>query len=206
VGCRVGVGREAGRERLGGRDADSVLAAAISPRGAADVRDQRDALHPAQEGRGLAGPRAEDGERPGIADGTPRRPRRRRAAADRRADPVCRHARRVCRARSRRSLQRWRAGVRRDRRRPQVPHDQQPVAGRHRQSRLRTGGSRPRGREPHRVRDLLRGEAAVLHRGREHLQQLRARRGEQLLGLQPRRAAAVLLTANRPGAAGQCQR
>ena len=85
VGCGVGVRREDRRHRLGRRDADSLLAAAVFPCGAADVRDQRDALHPAQEGGSLAGPRAEDRERPGFADGTSRRPRRRRAAADRRA-------------------------------------------------------------------------------------------------------------------------
>ena len=42
--------------------------------------------------------------------------------------------------------------------------------------------------------------------GAEHLQQLRPRRGEQLLGLQPRGTAAVLLTPDRPRAAGQCKR
>ena len=91
-------------------------------------------------------------------------------------------------------------------RRSQIPADQQPVAGRHRQSGLRAGGGRSGGREPDRVRDLLRGEASVLHRGREHLQQLRPGRREQLLGLQPRGTDPVLLTPDRPRAAGHCER
>ena len=59
-------------------------------------------------------------------------------------------------------------------------HDQLH-ARRHRQPRLRPGRGRPVGRQPHRLRDLLRGEAAVLPRGPED-PELRARgRGPALL-------------------------
>ena len=44
------------------------------------------------------------------------------------------------------------------------PHHQ-PHRGLHPEPGLRPGGGRPLGGEPHRLRDLLRGEAAVLHRG-----------------------------------------
>ena len=44
------------------------------------------------------------------------------------------------------------------------------------QPRLRPGGSRSGGRQPHAVRDVLRRAAAVLRRGREGLRQLRAQR------------------------------
>ena len=53
------------------------------------------------------------------------------------------------------------------RRRLQVRRDLQPHARRHGQSGLRTGGGRPLGTQPHRIRDVFPGEAAVLHRGRE---------------------------------------
>ena len=56
---------------------------------------------------------------------------------------------------------------------PQVRRDQQPHARRDVQSRLRAGRGRPRRREPHAVRDVLRGAAAVLHGGRQGLRQLR---------------------------------
>ena len=69
------------------------------------------------------------------------------------------------------------------------------------QSRLRSGRGRSGRRQPHGVRDVLRGEAAVLHRGGEHLQQLRPQRLQQLLGLQPVGAAHLLLAAHRPLAA-----
>ena len=65
-----------------------LLAAALLAIRPVDVRRQRDALHPAQEGRGVAGPRPEDRERPRVTDGTPRWPRRRRSAPHRRADAL----------------------------------------------------------------------------------------------------------------------
>ena len=43
-------------------------------------------------------------------------------------------------------------------------------ARRHRQPRLRPGRGRPVGRQPHRLRDVLRGEAALLPRGQEDLE------------------------------------
>ena len=53
------------------------------------------------------------------------------------------------------------------------------LVGRH-QPRLRAGRGRPRGREPDGFRDLLRGEAAVLHRGQPGLPALRPQRRERL--------------------------
>ena len=62
----------------------------------------------------------------------------------------------------------WNDGVARLRgRRARLPvraRDQDDARRRH-QPGLRPGRGRPRRREPHRVRDVLRGEAAVLHRG-----------------------------------------
>ncbi len=49
-------------------------------------------------------------------------------------------------------------------------------ADRHDQSRLRPGGSRSGGRQSQRVRDVLSGEAAILHRGLEHLRASATRR------------------------------
>ena len=69
---------------------------------------------------------------------------------------------------------------------------------RHRQPGLRPGRGRSGGRQPHAVRDLLPGEAAVLPRGLADLRQLRPRRRQQLLGLQQVRAADLLLAAHRP--------
>ena len=79
---------------------------------------------------------------------------------------------------------------------------QQPHARRHDQPRLRPGRGRSGRRQPHGLRDVLRGEAPVLHRRGEHLQQLRPRRGEQLLGVQPIGADHLLFAANRAVAAG----
>ena len=102
----------------------------------------------------------------------------------------------------RRSVQRRHAPVRQRRARSEVPADQQPHARRHDQSRLRPGRGRSGRRQPHRLRDVLRGEAPVLHRRGEHLQQLRPRRREQLLGVQPVGADHLLFAAHRPVAAG----
>ena len=81
VGRGVGIGGEDRRHRMVRRDADPVFAAAVLPIRAAHLRHQRDALHPAQEGGSLAGARAEDRKRHGVADGAPRRARRRRPRA-----------------------------------------------------------------------------------------------------------------------------
>ena len=102
-----------------------------------------------------------------------------------------------------RSLQRRLARVRRRRPRPEVRPEQQHHAQRHHQSGFRTGRGRPCRREPHRVRDVLRGEASLLHRGVQHLQQFRAGRVEQLLGLQPVGAHHLLLAPHRAIAAGR---
>ena len=59
--------------------------------------------------------------------------------------------------------------------RPEVGRDQQPHAQRHRESRFRPGRGRSGGRQPHGVRDVLPGEAAVLPRRRADLRQLRRR-------------------------------
>ena len=74
-------------------------------------------------------------------------------------------ARGVHRARAgRQPLQRRLARVRRRGPRPQVrPRHEHGARGR-RQPRLRPGGGGPGGGQPHRQRDVLRGEAAVLHR------------------------------------------
>ena len=108
--------------------------------------------------------------------------------------------------RGRRSVQRRRARVCRHRRRPEIPREQQPVARRDHQSRLRPGRSRSGGREPHGVRDLLRGEAAVLHRGREHLQQLRRGGANNFWGFNRAEPQHLLLAPHRPRAAGQRER
>ena len=72
-----------------------------------------------------------------------------------------------------------------------------------REPRLRPGRGGPRRRQPHRLRDLLRGEAAVLHRGQPGLPALRPQRGERLHDLLLPGAAAVLLAAHRARAAGR---
>ena len=113
--------------------------------------------------------------------------------------PYLVESRRVSSRRDRRqSVQRRRARLRERRARLEVAGHQQPDARRHDQSRLRPGRSRSGRGQPHRVRDLLRGEAPVLHRGGQHLQQLRPWRRQQFLGLQSRRADALLLAAHRP--------
>ncbi len=68
------------------------------------------------------------------------------------------------------------SGPRQRRLRPQGRPQEQPDARRHGQPGLRPGRGRPRRPQPLGLRDLLRGEAAVLHRGRVALQQLRPRR------------------------------
>ena len=132
--------------------------------------------------------------------GPSRRPRRHRAAPHRRAAArMWSAAAEYVEPHVRRSVQRRRAGVRRHRRRSRSTgmSSNLTLDGTD-QSGLRTGRGRSGGREPDRVRDVLRGEAPVLHRGREHLQQLRPGRGEQLLGLQPLRADHLLFAAHRP--------
>ena len=151
-------------------------------------------------------PGAEDRKRHGVADGASRRARRRHPAPHRGAGAVSGEPRRIRRTGRRRSVQRRRSCLRERRARLEVSGQQQPVARRHDQSRLRPGRSRSGGGQPDRVRDVLRGEAPVLHRGGEHLQQLRPRRRERLLGLQSLRADAVLFAADRAAAAGQRQR
>ena len=203
LGRRLALRGGGGRVRLVARDAHPVLAAAVSLGRSSDVWHQRVPLHPAQEGAGLAGSRAEDRERHGISDGAPRGAGRRVAAPDRRVPALRAQPRIVHRARvTGRSVQRRCARVCRSGSRHQVPRQQQPVGRRDDQSGLRSSRSRSGGGEPLSLRDVLRGEAPVLHRGRERLQQLRTDRRQQFLGLQPRRADRVLLAANRPVAAG----
>ena len=86
--------------------------------------------------------------------------------------------------------------------RPQGRPEEQPDPRRDGQSRLRPGRGRPGRPQPLGLRDLLRGEAALLHRGRVALQQFRPRR--RLPQRQHQLAAADLLLqpAHRPGAAG----
>ena len=207
VGRRVGVRREDGRRRVDGGDADPVLAASLHQCRAPHVRHQRAALHPAQERARLAGPRAQDRERAGLADGPSRGTDRRVAASHAGAAAVSLEP---CRVRGpvlgRRPLQRRHAPLRQRRTRSEVPADQQPHARRHDQPRLRSGRGRSGRRQPDGLRDVLRGEAAVLHRRGEHLQQLRAQRREQLLGIQPVGADHLLFAADRPLAAGRRRR
>ena len=86
--------------------------------------------------------------------------------------------------------------------RPEVGRHEQPDARCHGQPGLRTGGGGSGGRQPHRVRDVLRGAASVLPRGLEHHPELRAERRHELLRVQPRQPHAVLLAADWPPAAG----
>ena len=86
--------------------------------------------------------------------------------------------------------------------RPQGRPQEQPDARRDGQSGLRAGRGRPGGPQPLGLRDLLRGEAAVLHRGRVALQQLRARRRLHERQHQLAAAAVLLQPAHRARAAG----
>ena len=101
------------------------------------------------------------------------------------------------------SVQRRLARLRRRRPRREVGADEQPHGQRHGEPGLRPGRGRSGGREPDRVRDVLRREAAVLPRGLADLQQLRPRRRQRLLGLQQLGAADLLLAAHRPRAAAR---
>ncbi len=83
---------------------------------------------------------------------------------------------------------------------------QQHDDGRHREPRLRPGRSGPGGRQPVGVRDVLRGEAALLHRGIAGVRQFRPQRRQRLHGLQPDQSLAVLLAPDRPDAPGRGRR
>ena len=80
------------------------------------------------------------------------------------------------------AVQRRLAFLRRRGARPEVRPVEQPHARRHLQPRLRPGRGRPRRRQPHAVRDVLRGAAAVLHRGRQGVRQLRPERRQRVPG------------------------
>ncbi len=83
-----GVGDQDRRGWMGRGDADSVLTAALSGGRSPHLRHQCDALHPAEERAGVAGARAEEGERAGVAARPSRRSGGRFSAADVRA-PAC---------------------------------------------------------------------------------------------------------------------
>ena len=83
---------------------------------------------------------------------------------------------------------------------------QQHDAGRDGEPGLRPGRSGPGRRQPDGLRDVLRGEAAVLHRGLPGLRPLRPQRRERVHGVQPHQPVAVLLAPHRPDAAGRRRR
>ena len=82
--------------------------------------------------------------------------------------------------------------------RPEVRPVEQPHARCHVQPGLRPGRGRPGRGQSHAVRDVLRGAAAVLHRGRQGVRRFRAQRRQPVLGLLPARADALLQPPHRP--------
>ena len=107
------------------------------------------------------------------------------------------------RRRYRGPLQRSAQDGRPGRRRRQDAGHVEPHAQRHHQSRLRPGRGGPGGRQPERVRDLLRRAPPLLRRG---IGAVLLRRAQLLLLLQCLGAVAVLFAAHRPRAAGGRQR
>ena len=85
----------------------------------------------------------------------------------------------------------------------EVGRHEQHDAGRDREPRLRPGRGGPGRREPDGVRDVLRREAPVLHRGLAGVQPVRPQRRQRLHGVQPHEPDAVLLAPHRPHAAGR---
>ena len=100
------------------------------------------------------------------------------------------------------AVQRRLAPVRRGRSRPQVRPLEQHDARRDLQPRLRAGRGRSRGRQPDAVRDVLRGAAPLLHRGREGVRELRPQRCQLPGRVLPPGADVVLQPPHRPRAPG----
>ena len=202
LGRRVGVGDEDRRRRLDRGGARAVLAAALSGQadatcGASTSRAARCATTSgcASSTRRRARP-ASSRTSPtssGWKASTAGAPLELVPYAVARSDVRTRADRDESAARDVRSSRRRRSGS-------EVRAHVEPHADRHDQSRLRPGGSRSGGRQPQRVRDVLSGEAAVLHRGAEHLP-LRRLAGAEPLQLHLS-AEPVLLAAHRPRAAG----
>ena len=119
--------------------------------------------------------------------------------------PALRHrARRVAgHGRGGRSVQRRADGRGGGRPRPEVGRHEQHDARRDGEPRLRAGRGGPGRRQPDGVRDLLRREAPVLHRGLAGVQPVRPQRRQRLHGIQPHEPDALLLAPHRPRAAGR---
>ncbi len=202
VGRGVALRRPPRRAGLVGGDADPLLRAALPPRRPPDLGRQRLARHPAEERGGLARARAEDRERPRLAHGRAHRHPRREAAHAARPRAVRRGRRRDGpRGRGRPVLRRT-ARLRQRRPRPPPQGRRELRPRRHAQPGLRPGRGGPGGREPHRLRDLLPGEAPLLRGGGADLRQLRPERREQLLRVHAYGARPLLHAAHRPGPAG----
>ena len=187
----MGRGDNGGLARLDGGVPDPAVAAALRARGDQHVRLRRVARHPAlHRARELARvPRVAAGVP--VADGRGAGAGRAVLTPAARGHPVRRHEERD---RRRRRSVRSPAALRR-RRGHQVRRHLEPHARRHREPGLRPGGGRPGGPQPHRVRDLLPGAAAVLRRGDRRVP---LRRELQPGELQQRRA--LLLAPRRPRA------
>ena len=208
LGRGLGVGGDGRRRGLDRGDADPLLAAPLPGSSPAHLGGQRAARRPQQERGVVAGPGAQERERARLPHGPPRGHR----AGSRPGDT---------------SSSLPYASVRAEHVEPARPGDPwndgsrlfggagldfkygvgsgHGARGRD-QPRLRPGGGRPGGGQPHRLRDLLRGEAPVLHRGQPGLPPLRPQRGERLHDLLLPRAAALLFATDRPGAAGDAPR
>ena len=207
LGRGLGLRRFGRRAGLGGRDAHPVLPASLPVRGSADLGRERPPHRPADQRGLVAGPDAEQRERPRLAHGVARRSDRDSHAAPRRVAALRHLAGRVHRPqRPRGPVQRRVTPVRRRGARREGRSQEQPDAERDGQPGLRAGGSGPRRGQPVGVRDLLRGEAPVLHGRQPDLLAVRQGRPQRQLELLLPGAAAVLLAPHRPGSAGAGQR
>ena len=180
MGSHLGRRDHGGLAGLGGRDAHPLLATALPRRGASGLGSQLSPRHPSRGRGGGLGVATLDRERTRVVLRAPAGAGRGAAAGAAGGASLRGHAGELRPARQPREPVRRRLGVRRiDGTGSEVRSDRRAHARRHRQSRLRTGGGRPGGGQSDRIRDLLRGAASVLRRGRGPL---RLRRGSKGCG------------------------
>ena len=198
----MGGGSDRRFRRVGGGIADPVLATAILARRPPDVGPEPQPLHPAEQRRRLVGARPQERHAAGVGLRPRGRTRRHPSTPSPGVAPV-RHDERGAAGvgEAGKPAEGSEPAVRRRGTRHQVGHDEQLHARWRHQPGLRPGGGGPRSREPDGIRDLLRGEATVLHRGRATVPHVRPQRPDPVRAVRRAISVALVLAPDRPDAA-----